>query len=156
MLFYSTFLNFYIKLVSLPLLLTSFLKMFVTGVWVYFLVQGSPLSESMIWKCWGCYELAPSFHQRVGGYLQVSRAACFTFSWVKYEDITIPDSQKWYYYFTSFKLCKRKRKLRQILTKTDYVKSPDKRPGHLVNFENFRGGNPWNESFMKFLIERAP
>ena len=51
LLIWSTFLNCYRKLVSLPLLLTSLLKMFVTGVWVYVLVQGSPLSESMIWKC---------------------------------------------------------------------------------------------------------
>ena len=81
----------------------------------------------------------PLFHKRIGSYFQVSRAACFKFSQVKYEDVTIPDSQKWYYYFTSFKLCKSKHKLRQILTKTDYVKSPDKRPGHLTDFEDSRG-----------------
>ena len=81
----------------------------------------------------------PLFNKRIGSYFQVSRAACFKFSQVKYENVTIPDSQKWCYYITSFKLCKSKHKLRQILTKTDYVKSPDKRPGHLTNFEDSRG-----------------
>ena len=136
--------------------------MFVTGVWVFiFSARFSFIRKHDIKVFWGCYELGASFSPGGWGLFSSFKGGLF-FAHLSFLGLSMKMT-----YNSSTRVskvvllryksqaCKSKHKLRQILTKINYVKSSDKRPGYLINFEDFRGGNYWSEGFIKFLIDKA-